>query len=119
MTREDDRRAALAVLDPDGLFPIRLATERLALVEDLRAIDALGMDAAGEILKQIATRSHRLGGAAGTFGFDAVTDAALALEDRILGIRPPEGRPERQASIRQAMEALLGALGAALSSIEQ
>lgn len=116
---EDFSRIDLAALDPDGVFPVRLASDRAALIEYFLALDALGMDAREQKLKQIATLAHRLGGAAGTFGFGVVSNAALALEDRVIDRRPGENPSVQHEAIRQAIDALVGALDEALFNLER
>jgi len=73
-------KAALALLDPDGRFLDRLRQDRAALAELLRALRK--DDGEGKaILAALETLAHRLAGAAGTFGYGAIGDAAMELED--------------------------------------
>ena len=65
-----------ARLDPDGRFLQRLSDDRSALAAQRRKI-ADGDDAA---LAAVQARSHRLAGAAGTFGYDRIGAAAAALD---------------------------------------
>jgi HPt (histidine-containing phosphotransfer) domain-containing protein len=116
---EDFSRIDLAALDPDRVFPDRLANDRAILIEYFLALDALGMDARERNLKQIATLAHRLGGAAGTFGFSAVSDAALALEERIVDRQPGENSSVQHEAIRQSIDALVRALDDALSNLSR
>lgn len=102
-----------ALLDPDGVFPGRLIADRavlLALATGLQ--DAADYD---ERLRRMATLAHRLGGAAGTFGYHAISESALLLEDAILDRQPGDGPSTRQGglrpdTVRRAAEALLVAL---------
>ena len=111
MAAEKDRaRIDLALLDPDGTFPARLAGDRDALAGYADGLWALEAEALRERLREIATLAHRLAGAAGTFGYHGVGDAALALEERILDRQPGEDPSMWQAPVRQAMDALANAL---------
>jgi chemotaxis protein histidine kinase CheA len=105
----------LAVLDPDGIFPARLAADRAALLGYYRHVWELEPEAREAQLKLIATLAHRLGGAAGTFGFGAVSDAALALEMRIVDCESNE-TPAQHAAIRQGIDALFSALDEACAT---
>jgi hypothetical protein len=78
----------LAMLDPDGVFPARLAADRASLVAWLSDMRDGSPKFCGEQLSRIATLSHRLAGAAGTFGYAGISDRALALEELIVD-RPP------------------------------
>jgi hypothetical protein len=75
-------KAALALLDPDGAFPDRLRQDR-AVLKTLCCRLRDGEGEARALLAAIATLAHRLAGAAGTFGYGAVGDAATELEDCI------------------------------------
>jgi len=79
-------RIDLALLDPEGTFPARLAGDRDALAGYADGLWALEAEALRERLGEIATLAHRLAGAAGTFGYHRVGDAALALEEQILDL---------------------------------
>lgn len=103
-----------SLLDPDGLFPARLAGDRASLADHAKALEALDKGAQSRSLKDIATLAHRLGGAAGTFGYGAVSGAALALEDVVLERRPGENLVVARARVQQAIDALMGALDEAL-----
>jgi hypothetical protein len=108
------RRIDLALLDPDGAFPERLTADRAMLVAWLGDMQTGAPEAGEERLKQIATLSHRLAGAAGTFGHADVSDAALALEELILE------RPRGQSAsawldpVRQAADKLVRTLDESL-----
>jgi len=73
-------RAALRLLDPDGAFLDRLRQDRAMLEALLGRLRSNG-DGTEALLATLATLAHRLAGAAGTFGYDAVGDAAMELED--------------------------------------
>ena len=107
-------RIDLALLDPDGTFPARLAGDRDTLAGYADNLWALDAGALRERLKEIATLAHRLAGAAGTFGHQDVSDAALALEGQVLDRLESEDLSMLQAPVRQAMDALVGALEDAL-----
>lgn len=120
MAGEEERaRIDLALLDPDGTFPARLAGDRDTLVGYADGLWALEAGALEERLKQIATLAHRLAGAAGTFGYRDVGDAALALEERILDSQPGEDLSLWQVPVRQAMEALVRTLEEGLAYPER
>jgi HPt (histidine-containing phosphotransfer) domain-containing protein len=111
MAGESERaRIDLALLDPDGTFPARLAGDSDALAGYARDLWSLEAEARQERLKQIATLAHRLAGAAGTFGYHGVSAAALALERQILDRQPGEDLALWQAPVQQAMDALARAL---------
>jgi hypothetical protein len=67
-----------------------------------------------EQLKQIATLSHKLAGAAGTFGYAEVSDAALALEELILDRPPGRSASVRLGRVRRAADRLVRTLDEAL-----
>ncbi|MGB3899242.1 MAG: Hpt domain-containing protein [Mesorhizobium sp.] len=104
-----------ALLDPDGLFPARLAADRAALAGHADALATLDAEARAGRLKDVATLAHRLGGAAGTFGYGAISSAALALEDVILERRPGEDRTAAHERVQRAIDALLRALDEGLA----
>ncbi len=67
---------SLARLDPDGSF-------RQRLIDDHRALTALGRrihQRGDRVLVSLAKLAHRLAGAAGTFGYERIGDAAASLE---------------------------------------
>lgn len=115
-----DRKAAarvdLALLDPDGAFPARLAADRAALVAWLAGMQAGAPETGEERMNEIATLSHKLAGAAGTFGYCEISDAALALEELILDRPPGPGAPVRLDSLRRAADTLVRMLGEGLSA---
>jgi HPt (histidine-containing phosphotransfer) domain-containing protein len=90
--------AELLLLDPDGGFRDRLAADRAALA------------AAGSRRRRggLTIIAHRLAGAAGTFGYPEISDAALALEDATIGAAEGE-------AVAVALARLLAALDAALA----
>ncbi len=104
-----------SLLDPDGVFPRRLADDRAALVGYAGDLWRLEPGEREGRLRQIATLAHRLGGAAGTFGYHAVSEAALLLEDEILGRQPGASDSSWQDPVRRAIDALIQALDACLS----
>jgi chemotaxis protein histidine kinase CheA len=114
----DDPRVDLAALDPDGTFPARLAGDRTALFDAARDLWDLEAEPQETRLKQIATLAHRLGGAAGTFGFGAIGGAALALEDTIVDPQPDRKPARRRAAITSAIGTLLRELDAGLANLE-
>jgi chemotaxis protein histidine kinase CheA len=79
ITRAPDK-AALALLDPDNSFPKRLRRDRAVLAKLLQALRGADGDTS-VLLAAMETLAHRLAGAAGTFGYDAIGDAAMGLED--------------------------------------
>lgn len=80
--------AELALLDPDGTFAERLAGDRAAFAALAPALDEADDDGA---LADIQLLAHRLGGAAGTFGYAEVGEAALDLEESVIALREGEG----------------------------
>ena len=78
----------LRVLDPDGQFHTRL-------IEDRAAIERL---AGGGQTAELARVVHGLAGAAGTFGFAAIGEAAMALDDALRG-----GRVEAAPALLEAL----------------
>jgi len=75
--------ADLLLLDPDGSFPARLAEDRAVLAGLAHGLWLAAAEAKQRRLAKIEVLAHRLGGAAGTFGYEAVSAAALELEDCI------------------------------------
>jgi HPt (histidine-containing phosphotransfer) domain-containing protein len=75
--------AELALLDPDGAFSSRLVADREILSELARGLRRASAEARQRPLAEIEALAHRLGGAAGTFGYAAVSAAAFELEARI------------------------------------
>jgi len=73
-------KTALALLDPDGSFLERLQQDREALKALLERLPEEGGDRKTALTK-LEKLAHRLAGAAGTFGHDAIGEAAMALED--------------------------------------
>ena len=78
MARPSPSVADLKLLDPDGRF-------RARLIADHKTIGALSdsHDLAG-----LAPIVHRLAGAAGTFGFAALGEVAIALDEQLRGETP-------------------------------
>ena len=79
--------AELALIDPDGTFSARLAADRDILTGLGRGLESLPGEARQRRLAEMEALAHRLGGAAGTFGYMAVSGAAFALEARIAAQR--------------------------------
>jgi HPt (histidine-containing phosphotransfer) domain-containing protein len=104
-----------ALLDPDGIFPVRLAGDRAALIGDVGDLWTLEAEARELRLHKIATLAHRLAGAAGTFGYPAVSDAALALEEKILGRQPGKNPSAWRNAVQRDIDALLGTLDDSLA----
>jgi HPt (histidine-containing phosphotransfer) domain-containing protein len=75
--------ADLALLDPEGAFLSRMAEDRAALAGLAGGLWKASPEARRRRLAEIEVLAHRLGGAAGTFGYEGVSAAALELEDRI------------------------------------
>jgi HPt (histidine-containing phosphotransfer) domain-containing protein len=94
--RRGPSKADLAVLDPDGGFRARLEQDRRAVAELGDSHD----------LDEIRGIVHRLAGAAGTFGYRAVGDVAIALDDRFVA-----GEPVGAPDIARLLAALEQALG--------
>lgn len=103
--------AELALLDPDGSFTQRLAEDRVALAALARILEPAPVPPGDAALAAIQILAHRLAGAAGTFGHGAVSEAALALEDSVIGLR--QGGVDA-ASAAGRLGALLASLDAAL-----
>jgi len=104
--------AELALLDPDGAFSSRLAADREILTKLARGLRTAVAEARKPPLAEIEALAHRLGGAAGTFGYAAVSAAAFELEARI-GLERGEARGH-SVEIKDRLAALVGALDEAL-----
>jgi HPt (histidine-containing phosphotransfer) domain-containing protein len=105
-----------ALLDPEGIFPARLADDRAALADCASDLWTIGAKAREERLNRMTALAHRLAGAAGTFGYHTVSDAALALEEQILERWPGDAPRMGHAAVRQALEGLIDALDEALAT---
>ena len=104
--------AELALLDPEGTFSSRLAADRDVLTGLARGLWTAPAESRQRRLAEIEGVAHRLGGAAGTFGYMAVSEAAFELEARIAVRR---GRAEGPlVEIESRLAALLGALDEAI-----
>jgi HPt (histidine-containing phosphotransfer) domain-containing protein len=100
--------AELALLDPDGAFSSRLAEDRKVLTELARGLWTVAAEARQLRLAEIEALAHRLGGAAGTFGYAAISAAAFELEARIrVGRGGPGGH---SVKIDDGLTALVRAL---------
>jgi HPt (histidine-containing phosphotransfer) domain-containing protein len=104
--------AELALLDPDGAFSSRLAADREVLTELARGLRTAAAEARQRRLAEIEALAHRLGGAAGTFGYAAVSAAAFELEARI-GVERG-GTGGQSVKIDEGVAALVRALDEAL-----
>jgi HPt (histidine-containing phosphotransfer) domain-containing protein len=102
-------RTGLDLLDPDGAFRTRLAADRRALEQLAAGLWRLAPSARQQRLAAIESLAHGLAGAGGTFGFVAIGEAALALEDLLI-----EQRQGLLAGEPAAIDARLAALLAAL-----
>ena len=104
--------AERTLLDPDGTFSSRLAADRDVLSGLARGLGSAPTETRQRRLAEMEALVHRLGGAAGTFGYLAVSDAAFELEARI-AVRRGEGESPF-AEIEDRLAALLGTLEEAL-----
>ena len=104
--------ADLALLDPDGSFVLRLKDDREALTRLASGLWAA--EARGERLARLEALAHRLAGAAGTFGYARVGDAALALENGIMSAGHGVDRGEDRSMIERDLAALQNALDISL-----
>jgi DNA-binding response OmpR family regulator/HPt (histidine-containing phosphotransfer) domain-containing protein len=86
--------------DFDGSFRQRLADDRAGLAM-LRAKIGTGGD---RVFAALATLAHQLAGAAGTFGYDAIGDAAAAVEERAEAARDASGAHRNKLAPRVASE---------------
>jgi HPt (histidine-containing phosphotransfer) domain-containing protein len=91
--------ADLARLDPDGSFGARLIEDRAELARLAGRIDPRS-DAGREALAELERLAHRLAGAAGTFGYPEIGEAALALEEWGIATRAVD--PARSGKAGQA-----------------
>jgi HPt (histidine-containing phosphotransfer) domain-containing protein len=85
----------LRILDPDGSFRLRLAADRAGIAAHHETDNTAG-------LQRLV---HGLAGAAGTFGFDAIGDIAVELDDHFAA-----GRPVSALDVARLLAALDGAL---------
>jgi HPt (histidine-containing phosphotransfer) domain-containing protein len=86
-------------------FARRLETEARALQavrEELRAAADLSV-----ILEKLEQRAHKLSGAAGIFGFQAVSEAAATLEEGVALRRAGEATPARTDTDLEALIACI------------
>jgi HPt (histidine-containing phosphotransfer) domain-containing protein len=102
----------LTLLDPDGTFSSRLAADRDVLTGLARGLGSAPTETRQRRLAEMEALAHRLGGAAGTFGYMAISAAALELEAGIVARR---GRAEGPfAEIEDRLAALMAMLDEAL-----
>lgn len=108
--------ADLRLLDPDGTFPSRLKGDREVLAALARGLWRASAQERQGRLAEIEALAHRLGGAAGTFGYGAVSVAAFALQDCIAegagAADPTECRPAIEAGLASLLRTLDDALTA-------
>lgn len=97
-----------AALDPGGDFPRRLAADRAELDRLYARLWLVTPGERQQRLGQIEKLAHRLAGAAGTFGFTAIGEAALGLEEVLIEQR--EGLLAGEPAIIEARLAALAAL---------
>jgi HPt (histidine-containing phosphotransfer) domain-containing protein len=101
----------LQLLDPEGRFLARLAVDRRRLASLSRHLWRESPRNRQDRLGEIETLAHRLAGAAGTFGFAAVGEAALALDDVLI--------EQRQSLLRGEQDVLLARLAALTEALDQ
>lgn len=104
--------AEIALLDPDGTFSSRLAADRDVLTGLARGLESAPTESRQRRLAEMEALAHRLGGAAGTFGYMAISAAAFELEARIVARRGGAEGPF--AEIENRLAALMGVLDEAL-----
>ena len=104
--------AELALLDPDGAFWSRLAADRDVLTGLARGLWTAPAESRIRRLAEMEMLAHRLGGAAGTFGYMAVSGAAFELEARIAAQRA--GAEDPFVEIENRLAALVRTLDEAL-----
>lgn len=102
-------RTGLELLDPDGAFRARLAADRHSLEQLAADLWRLAPTVRQQRLAAIESLAHGLAGAGGTFGFVAISDAALALEELLI-----EQRQGLLAGESDAIDARLAVLLARL-----
>ncbi|MDR3471362.1 MAG: Hpt domain-containing protein [Devosia sp.] len=95
----------LAILDPDGQF-------RARLIEDRARLGGLTASAAPSAAERqsLERLAHQLAGAAGTFGFGAIGDLAIMLEDELIAVRQGDTGRARAVRVQQAIADLQRAL---------
>jgi HPt (histidine-containing phosphotransfer) domain-containing protein len=84
--------AELALLDPDGAFLGRLRDDGASLARLARGLWTATAAARRRRLIAIVDLAHRLGGAAGTFGYEEVGIAAQELEGIVAAFDRDAGR---------------------------
>ena len=104
--------AERTLLDPDGTFSSRLAADRDVVTGLARGLGSAPTETRQRRLAEMEALAHRLVGAAGTFGYMAISAAAFELEAAIAARR---GGAEGQfAEIEDRLTALIGMLDEAL-----
>ena len=106
--------ADLLLLDPDGAFPSRLKEDRDVLMALARGLWKASGEGQQRCLAEIEALAHRLGGAAGTFGYGAVSTAAFALQDGIAAGAEAADSAECRSAIEAGLASLLRTLDDAL-----
>lgn len=104
--------AELTLLDPDGTFSSRLTADRDVLTGLARGLESAPTETRQRRLAEMEALAHRLGGAAGTFGYMAISAAAFELEAGIVARRGGAEGPF--AEIEDRLTALMGMLDEAL-----
>ena len=107
--------ADLARLDPDGAFAARLAEDRLALARFADLLEYNPTD--DDVLADLESLAHRLVGAAGTFGYPEISEAALALENGVHAAR--SSMQSGYAAAAPSLDVLIGAIDAAVPPTRQ
>lgn len=106
----------LRLLDPEGGFLARLVADRRRLAGLTHRLWRVSAQLRQDRLREIESLAHRLAGAAGTFGFVATGDAALALEELLIEQRQgllggePAAVSARLATLADALDRAIAAL---------
>jgi HPt (histidine-containing phosphotransfer) domain-containing protein len=106
--------AELALLDPDGAFLDRLRNDAASLARHARGLWTTTAAARRRRLIAIVDLAHRLGGAAGTFGYEKIGSAAQELEDVIVA---GGGRASDRGAERYPIDSSLTGLQTAISEV--
>jgi len=106
----------LRLLDPEGGFLARLVADRRRLAGLTHRLWRVSPQLRQDRLREIESLAHRLAGAAGTFGFVATGDAALALEELLIEQRQGLIGSE-QAAVSARLATLADALDQAIAAL--